>query len=229
MTLEVFTTATHGLPTKCGYEHLIDGWVVTPNNPGWFSPGMLGPVLIDNGAFGHNTRSAHEMWDQCAQLVGCYGDRARMVVLPDEVGCARTTLSMARLLLKTRPVTDCPIPVAYVLQPGFKLGSVEEMCVLAGIEWLFVGGPDFAWKRKAVETITGRGFKIHVGRVARMRELLHCYAHPEIVSVDNSTFSNGLNRDTAPDYINRLNTLRALANGEQRTLDMDDLPRSSDT
>jgi hypothetical protein len=29
MTLEVFTTATHGLPTKCGFEHLIDGLVLS--------------------------------------------------------------------------------------------------------------------------------------------------------------------------------------------------------
>lgn len=222
MTLEVFTTATHGLPTKCGYEHLIDGWTVTPNNPGWFSPGMLGPVLIDNGAYGAHQRGEHltplEMWDGCHHLVEQYGHRARMVVLPDVMGCARTTLAHARFLIQNRPITSCPTPVAYVLQPGFKLGSVEEVCALAGIEWLFVGGPDFAWKRKAVEKVTGRGFKLHVGKVARMRELLHCYAHPEIVSVDNSTFSNGLNIDTAPDYINRLNTLRALANGEQRTL-----------
>lgn len=229
MSLKVMTTAVHGLPNIYSFEHLIDGWVVTPENKGWFSPEMAGPVLIDNGAYLAHIRDElidplHAWRAQCL-LAAKYADRPCALVLPDCIGDADQTMIWAEQIFnlsqwwyERAQLSPPSSPVMFVLQPGYDWEEVRDFTNRTGIQRLFIGGPDWDWKRRVLEDLRDEPFILHVGKVCRMNELIYCYAHPTVESVDNSTFSNGLNHLTVHDYIRRLKVLQSLEDGTQSLL-----------
>jgi len=225
--LEIFTTAINGLPHRFGFVELIDGWVVTPKNKGWLNDECKDdPIIIDNGAYSAYVNNEEinpvDSLQEIEQLILKYNNQIRFAVIPDKVGDNSKTLQYgvesASIINNNNLLKG--VPWAFVIQNGYNKKDIIKIISQPGfmISYLFIGGNGWDFKRAAIDDLKDLGIKLHVGAISKFEQLIYCHSIEAVESVDNSTFSNGLNSNNALKYIERILTLKALDSGVQRRL-----------
>lgn len=182
-------------------DEIVDGWVTTPPSPpskGWFNKhagrGDGRPVIIDNGAWGRFLRAENvppmtvfSASASYAEELGGEGHEVRMMLLPDVVGDWEDTIYNAWGC----PLDDHDLTYGLVLQDGWTGDEVTQFLESHPQTRLFVGGSDFNFKRRCVDSLVREKIvdEVHVGRLSSLHHMLWAHRHPLVRSIDNSTFT----------------------------------------
>lgn len=188
--------AASDLPIKRGWEKYVKGWVVAPSYSSWITKVMKWPhpFMVDNGAWSDHLNGVNktplELLQRTVKLSNKVienGGEVKFMVLPDKVGCWKTTFQ--HLLEISNEIKDLEFPLAIAIQDGFKVKDIEKLFSILPIKWFFIGGSSFRFKKEAVKKLEKYDIPIHVGKVHRINEMCYFVNQKKVLSIDTSTYS----------------------------------------
>ena len=214
--------AASDLLVKRGWLKHFNGWVVAPSYSSWIKRVQEYPMpfMVDNGAWSDYlngvTVKPQLLLDRTLQLcekVVKYNGHVKFMVLPDKVQDWQATYQNVMCL--ESQINDIHFPKALAIQDGFKIKDIENILEKIKIDWFFIGGSDFQFKKYAVNLLSVYGIKMHVGKVHRVEEMCY-FSNIEIVkSIDTSTYSRPQSKARIERLGIRLDIFSAYKKGKQ--------------
>lgn len=126
---------------------------------------------LDNGAWGSFRRGEEWAEEPFLALTEALGPQSDFVVVPDKVGCGKTTMEMAERWVPQL----VGLRLYLAVQDGMHWGDIEHL--VPSIRGVFVGGST-PWKLETMADwgagARARGLKMHVGRVNTAKRIRFC-------------------------------------------------------
>lgn len=214
--------ASSDLPIKRGWEDYINGWVIAPSYASWTSKVMKwpAPFMVDNGAWTDHLNNVEktpiELIDRTLKLANKVienGGQVKFIVLPDKVGCWKTTYS--HIIQSIKEINNIDFPLALAIQDGFTEQDIDHILDQIEISWFFIGGSSFKFKKDAVRSLKKYGIPIHVGKVHRVEQMCYFVNEELVLSIDTSTYSRPQSKERIKNLNTRLELFHAYKKGKQ--------------
>jgi len=243
MTLEIHIAASD-ISHKNGWDTHFNGWVCSPAYAWWsrqiWHIESTWPCIVDNGAWSdqkkEDTPGARQIFDRTLKTIDLISNEIKFAVLPDKVGDWFESVRMMNEILDddllsfdvhqgTEFQRSSTHPWAVVISEGWcdkqLLGLLEKVTTATKLTpWIFIGGQTFEFKKNSAKILEHffPQFPVHVGKVHKLRELVHFYNCPNVYSVDTSTFSRPPTAAYQKTLTQRLDQFKAWRDGDQTVL-----------
>ena len=239
-----FHIAASDIAHKAGWAKYFDGWVCSPAYAWWsraiFRIERDWPVIVDNGAWSDQNKdsqpTAHEILERTLKTIDLVNNPIKFAVLPDVVGDWFESVRMMNSILDDRSISfdqrqaspfqqRCTFPWAVVISEGWDdsilQGLLNKLEARTGHKpWVFVGGQTFQFKKSSAEILKHffPEYPVHVGKVHKLREVVHFYDCVNVQSIDTSTFSRPPTNTYRKTLTQRLEHFQAWKDGDQTVL-----------
>ena len=243
MSLDIHIAASD-IAHKNGWDGHFDGWVCSPAYAWWsrqiWHIESTWPCIVDNGAWSDQNKvhqsSAHQIFGRTLKTIDLISNEVKFAVLPDKVGDWFESVRMMDEILNDDQLSfdiqqgtefqrSSTHPWAVVISEGWcdkqLLDLLDRTTTRTGLTpWIFIGGQTFEFKKNSAKILEHflPQFPVHVGKVHKLREMVHFFDAPNVYSIDTSTFSRPPTAVYQKTLTQRLEQFQAWRDGDQTVL-----------